>query len=100
MKKLLLLLIPALALSGCAVRSVKIGQAYSEGIVTVPETPRTVGASAASIIANFLTSVLPTMGQTRRKAMEERMNYTERRGISVFSIEYQDKKDEPEAVEP
>ncbi len=86
MKKLIaLLVILPIFMVGC----VTIGEYRAEGIVEVPESPGIAIAAAgpwtiAEKLWSFLTNVVPTAGQTRRKAMEERVNYTERRRLTIF----------------
>jgi len=85
MKKILLILMLApFLLVGC----VTIGEYQAEGIVEVPESPGISVAATPWTIAEKLFSllgeVIPTVGQTRRKAMEERVNYKETRRFTIF----------------
>lgn len=103
---ILIAILPALLLSGCAMDELKIGQYQARGVVTVPPVEtRTVSATAQAIeaatpwraVIDLLASVLPYSGQTRRKAMEERVNYTEERSMSLFSLKM---KGSPAAMAP
>lgn len=86
-------------LQGCSVERIEIVKAEAEGIVTVPENPATVVAQSETVqvveavfpwksVVDMLGTALPYFGQTRRKAMQERVNYEERRSFSLFSIIY------------
>ena len=74
----------AVMLEGCDVR---ICRYESEGIVEMPESKPSMAVAAFPwpVVVTFLEKVLPYAGQTRRKAMEERVNYQERRSFTLFS---------------
>ena len=101
MKTIVLLcgLCALLLLQGCAVDGVGVLNYHAKGKVTIPEPDvalgmKAEGAQVAEAVApwkmfiDMLTSTLPYAGQTRRKAMEERVNYEEERSFSLFSLKY------------
>lgn len=76
----------AVALTGCTVEVVSI---RSKGVV-MPETPKPVSLAAAmpwKVGADFLLALIPTMGQTRRLAIQEKVPYQEERSWTLFRIE-------------
>ncbi len=87
MKKLLPCAILILCLSGCTVEIINL---QSKGIVEPETTPKTMTVAQAmpwNAIVDFLSRVLPTAGQTRRLAIENRVKYTEERNWTLFRVE-------------
>ncbi len=79
-----------LIMSGC---HMQIASYRSKGIVE-PDT-RVVMSETGQLaqaafpwqaVADFLAEVLPTLGQTRRKAIDEKVGYTEEREFTLFEV--------------
>lgn len=77
----------ALFLTGC---TLEVGHYEAKGIVepeTVPKTLTVAQALPWNVILDFLASVLPTMGQTRRLAIEKGRGYTEERSMTLLRVQ-------------
>ena len=100
-------LVTLLVLTGGCVKDFTVGSYVSRGVVKEPEPPRVEvaeNAMAAAIraavpvgpIFDFLAGAVPFVGQTRREAIRERMNYVEFREWVLFKINFQDCEKEGE----
>ncbi|MDP2895016.1 MAG: hypothetical protein Q8Q12_00480 [bacterium] len=79
-------LVFATFLGGCTLQVVSL---QSKGTI-MPEQPKPVTLAAAmpwKVGADFLLALIPTMGQTRRLAIQEKVPYIEERSWTLFRIE-------------
>ena len=89
--KRLIVLIPAVAvlLGGCKLRELTVCEYRARGIVEPPTKEQATTVKAAPTgLWELLGIVLPTIGQTRRKAMEAGMNYREDRSFTPLKLTF------------
>lgn len=78
-------------LGGCELRELVVCEYEAKGIVKVPEpgpSMAEIKSPALQPLYDLLAAVLPTMGQSRRKAMEEKINYEEWRVFRPLRLKF------------